>query len=119
MTDFTIFKLQYDWYEGEHEEMLIGKAVEIQQFEKDVIEAKNFAEDLKGKVIEKGQYLGKGYRVECLPAFFEQIAWYLVEKLGYQYCHYDADTHYDVDDDFKKKIKVTKIEKKAERREIS
>lgn len=119
MADFSIFKVQYDWYEGEHREILVSKAVEFQQFEKDLIEAKTFAERLKGKLIEKGQYLGKGYRVECLPAFFEQIVWYLVEKLGYKYCHYDANIHYDVDDDFKKKIKVTKVEKKAELREIS
>lgn len=31
MADFTIFKVQYDWYEGEHKEILIGKAVEVEQ----------------------------------------------------------------------------------------
>ncbi len=119
MVDFNIFKIQYDWYEGEHREILIGKAVEAQQFEKDLREAKKFAERLRGKEIDKGESLGKGYRVECLPAFYEQILWYLVEKLGYKYCYYDADIHYDIDDDIGKKIKVTKFEKKVEQREIS
>jgi len=119
MADFNIFKVQYDWYEGEHWEILIGKAVDVQQFEKDVAEAKQFAEGLRGKKIEKGEYLGKGYRVECLPEFYEQILWYLVEKLGYQYCDYDDDAYYDVDDDIGKKIKVTKVEERIERKEIS
>ncbi len=118
MVDFNIFKIQYDWYEDEHQEILIGKVVESQQFEKDFLEAKNFAESLRGKMINKGEYLGKGYRVECLPEFYEQILWYLIEKQGYKYCYYDTDVHYSVEDGNDKKIKATKFEKKIEQREI-
>ena len=119
MADFNIFKVQYDWYDGEHQEILVGKAVEVQQFEKDLAKAKHFAESLRGKEVKKGGYLGKGYSVECLPEFYEQILWYLIEKLGYKYCDYDADAHYDVDDGAGKNIKITKVEKRAERKEIS
>src|SRR3989344_7363154 len=118
MAEFNIFKIQYDWYEGEHNEILVGKAVEAQQFEKELVKAKKFAESLRGKIIDKGEYLGKGYRVECLPEFYEQILWHLTEKQGYKYCHYNADVHYDIDDGYKKKIKVTKVEKIIEEKEL-
>jgi|SRR3989338_4255392 len=118
MAEFNIFKIQYDWYEGEHNEILVGKAVELQQFEKDLVEAKKFAESLLGKKVKKGEYLGKGYSVECLPEFYEQILWFLVEKLGYKYCDYDTDICYDIDDGYKKKIKVTKVEKIIEEKEL-
>jgi len=51
MADFNIFKVQYDWYDGEHQEILVGKAVEVQQFEKDLAKAKHFAESLRGKEV--------------------------------------------------------------------
>jgi len=40
----NVFKVEYYWYEGEHEECLLIKAVEIEEFEKDLLEAKSFAE---------------------------------------------------------------------------
>ena len=33
MTEHNIFKVEYYWYEGEHEECLLIKAVEIEEFE--------------------------------------------------------------------------------------
>jgi hypothetical protein len=118
MDDFNIFKIEYNWYEGEHSEVLIGKRVSIKEFEKDLIKAKQFAESLIGKKIKFGEYLGKGYRVECLPEFYAQILWYLTEKLGYIYCYYDENICYSVDDLLEKKIQITKFEKKIERKDI-
>ncbi len=118
MADFNIFKIQYDWYEGEHYETLTGKKVNTEEFEKDLVEAKKFAESLMGKEIKSGEYLGKGYKVECLPEFYEQILWYLTEKLGYIHCCYDEDAYYGVDDDHDKKISITKFEKKIGGKEI-
>ncbi len=82
------------------------------------MKAKKFAESLRGKMINKGEYLGRGYRVECLPEFYAQILWHLTEKQGYTYCYYNADTHYGVDDDINKKIKIAKLEKRIEEREL-
>lgn len=118
MRYFNIFKIQYDWYEGEHDETLVGKEVEPKQFEKDLVEAKKFANKLIGKEIKTGDYLGKGYRVECLPEFYEQILWYLTEKLDYFFCNYDEKIHYSVDDGSDKKIDITRFEEKIEHKEI-
>ncbi len=117
MKDFNIFKIEYDWYEGEHEEILIGKRVTVEEFEEDLAEAKRFAEGLRGKKVE-GDYFGKGYSVECLPEFYEQILWYLTEKKEYVYCDYDHSTSYAVEDSDKKRISVIKTEKKTVRRMI-
>ena len=115
MNDFNIFKIEYDWYEGEHVEILVGKKVNEKEFEKDLTEAKNFAEGLKGKEVE-GDYLGKGYSVECLPEFYEQIVWYLMNKLGYISCDYDDKISYSVESDVK--INIIKVQKKIERTEL-
>ena len=53
-----IFKIQYDWYEGEHNETLITKDVEESEFKKDILEAAAFAESLKGTEIKDYNYLG-------------------------------------------------------------
>ncbi|RLE45802.1 hypothetical protein DRJ22_03535 [Candidatus Woesearchaeota archaeon] len=118
MADFNIFRIEYNWYEGEHSETLVGKEVSIEEFEKDLIKAKQFAESLIGKKIKSGEYLGRGYRVECLLEFYEQILWCLTEKLGYIYCYYKEDIYYDIDDLPEKKIQITKFEKKIEKKEI-
>ena len=118
MEEFNIFKIEYNWYEGEHEDMLIGKKVNINQFEKDLAKAKRFARGLCGKKCE-GDYLGKGYSVECLPQFYEQILWYLTYKLGYIYCYYDNDISYSIDDTHKKKILAIRYQNKTEKKEIN
>ena len=89
MKDFNIFKIEYHWYEGEHEETLLVKEIEPEKFEEDLMEAKKFAESLIGIEIKDYDYLGKGYSTECLPEFYEQILWYLTNKLGYIYCNHD------------------------------
>jgi len=109
-----IFKIQYDWYEGEHEETLLGKNVSSEEFEKDLIKAKEFAESLIGKEIKEGKYLGKGYRVSCLPEYYEQIIWFLITKLDYIVCEYNNNIKYVVDDDQDKKIHLSKALKKTE-----
>lgn len=113
--NFNIFKLEYNWYEGEHEETLLGKEVERDEFEKDIIKAKDFAEGLIGKEIKDGEYLGKGYRVDCLPEYYEQIIWFLTERLGYIICYFDSDINYDVVDSPNRKIEINKSERKIER----
>ncbi len=116
MNEFNIFKIEYDWYEGEYYETLIGKRVNIKKFEKDLAEAKRFAEGLIGKKVKK-DYLGKGYSVECLPEFYEQILWYLTNKLGYILCDYDNQTSYSIEDSYEM-IHVIRVQKKIERKEI-
>ncbi len=113
-----IFKIEYNWYEGEHSETLLGKNVKTDEFEKDLIKAQKFAESLIGKEIKNGEYLGKGYRVTCLPEYYEQIIWFLTTKLGYIDCDFDKDIKYAVDDDSNKKIQLSKAEKKTEWRDI-
>lgn len=118
MAEFNIFKIDYDWYEGEHYETLLGKEVSTDEFEKDLIEAKKFAISLIGKEVKR-DYLGKGYSIECLPEFYSQIIWYLTNRLKYVSCKYDDDAAYAIsDDDSKSKITVTKSEKKTERKEL-
>ena len=92
--EFNIFNIQYDWYEGEHDETLIGKKISIKEFETDLIEARKFAESLIGKKVKHEEFLGNGYSVECLPQFYEQILWYLTEKLRYIYCYYNENNKY-------------------------
>ena len=118
MDDFNIFKIEYGWYECEHEEFLVGKKVSAEKFENDLLKAKKFAERLKGKEA-KGDYLGKGYSVECLPEYYRQIIWHLTKRLGYVCCDYDEDVAYDIDDGCQgKKIQITKCEKKIDRKEL-
>ena len=116
--EINIFKLEYDWYEGEHKEILIGKDTSQEQFEKDLNEAKNFAISLIGKEIKNHDYLGKGYSVECLPEYYEQIVWFLINKKGYAECFYDKDISYSVDDSPDKKISVNKYENKVNQTEL-
>lgn len=108
---FNIFKIEYHWYEGEYDETFLGKNVERKEFEKDLIEAKNFAKSLVGKKIETGDYLSKGYSVECLPEYYQQIIWFLVDKKGYVECSFNEDITYNLNDDFEGNIKLSKYEK--------
>jgi len=110
-----VFKIEYSWYEGEHGETLLGKNIEREEFEKDMAKAKKFAESLIGKEIKGREYLGKGYRVECLPEYYEQIIWFLTGKLGYIECYFDDDITYQVDDSQNNKIEVTKAQRKITR----
>ncbi|MBS3149705.1 hypothetical protein J4455_03370 [Candidatus Woesearchaeota archaeon] len=117
--DFNIFKLEYYWYEGEHEETLLGKNIERVKFEKDLVEAKNFAKSLIGKEHKENDYLGKGYSVECLPEYYKQIIWFLIEKKGYTECYFDEDTSYSIDDLTNgKEIQIKKYEKKIKISEL-
>ena len=104
----NIFKIVYTWYEGDYGETLLAKEVTEEEFEKDLVEAKKFAEKLIGIKIKDGDYLGKGYRVECLPEFYEQIIWFLMEKKSYMDCTLNDETEYFVDDGPRKEISVQK-----------
>ena len=101
----NIYNIEYDWYEGEHEDTLVAKDVKQEEFEKDIIEAKKFAESLIGKETNRkeGQYfsdlIGEGYAVECLPEYYKTIIWYLIEKKGYIEVSYNEHYSYDVNDD--------------------
>lgn len=113
----NIFKLCYTWYEGEYEETLLGKDVETKQFEQDLLQAREFARSLIGKKSEYSDFLGKGYTVECLPAYYEQIIWYLTFKLSYVDCSFDRDIEYYVEDE--SKISIHKKEKKIHWSELT
>ena len=80
MGEFQIFKISYTWYEGEHRETLLAKSVSAEAFEQDLIQAKQFAQSMFDKKINGGDYLGKGYSVQCLPEYYGQIIWFLVKK---------------------------------------
>jgi len=114
----NIFKVEYNWFEGDHDEAFLGKDVEAEQFETDLIKAKRFADSLKGKKVKGYNYLGKGYSVECLPEYYAQIVWYLTEKLGYVLCDIDPYTEYDVDDFPDRKIRLTRVKKRIERHKL-
>ena len=115
----NIFKIEYNWYEGDHEETLLGKEISPEEFEKDLFKAKEFAESLIGIEIQEGGYLGKGYNVDCLPEYYGQIIWFLIEKLGYVQCYFDSDINYDVNDTSHKKINIIKLERKTERHKLT
>ena len=118
MTDINVFKVEYYWYEGEHEEVFLAKGVNGEDFEKDLLEAKDFAEKLKGIKIKEGGYFGKGYRTECLPEFYGQIIWFLINKKEYKECQLNEDISYTIDDDSNKKIGITKDERTTKITEI-
>jgi hypothetical protein len=109
-----IFKIEYQWYEGDYDKTLLGKDVSSEEFEKDLIKAKEFAESLIGKEINEDEYLGKGYKIECLPEFYEQIIYFLKTKLNYVECDYDKDIKYAIEDNSDKKILLSKSVKKVE-----
>ncbi len=111
----NIFRIEYYWYEGDHELVLFGKDVEQNQFEDDLIGAKAFAEGLCGTEVEGFDYLGKGYSVQCLPEYFGQICWYLETKLGYVICHLDNDLMYEVQDGVSgsEKIAISLLRKRS------
>ena len=113
----NIFKIEYYWPEDEHEITYLGKDVSQEEFEKDLTKAREFAEGLIGKKVD-GNYLGKGYSVECLPEFYKQIIWFLVEKLNYVECNIDDDISYYIDDNSNKKIGITKSEKQIKNSEL-
>lgn len=119
MGELTIFKLQYEWYEGEHNEVLLAKDVDSKQFEDDILDARKFAQSIQGNEIKDGEYLGKGYRVNCLPEYYGQIVWFLITKRGYIECSYDERVSYDVDDASDKKIIITRAEQKTEWSELN
>ena len=119
MKDFNIFKIEYYWYEGEHKETLLAKEIEPEKFEEDLIEANKFAESLIGIEIKDYDYLGKGYTVECLPQFYEQIVWFLINKKGYVLCSFDKNTFFRVEDSSNnKKISIIKLKKTIKSNEL-
>lgn len=113
----NLFKIEYDWCEGEHGETLLGKDVEQDEFENDLIEARNFAKSLIGKKVE-GDYLGKGYSVECLPEYYKQVLWFLTEKKRYIQCFFDEDISYSISDDRNEEIVIDKSENITDHKEL-
>jgi hypothetical protein len=112
----NIFKIEYFWYEGEHEEVLLGKNIEREEFERDIIKAKEFAESIMKNEIKECDYLGKGYRVNCLPEYYEQIVWFLTEKVGYILCSFEEKINYQIDDKIASKITITKVTHRIDRK---
>ncbi|MDD4877643.1 MAG: hypothetical protein PHO02_01250 [Candidatus Nanoarchaeia archaeon] len=114
----NIYRIYYDWCEGEHEETLLGKEVSKEKFEKDLIKAIRFAKSLIGKKADRENYLGKGYSVECLPEYYEQVIWFLINKNGYIECRFDTRLQYRIDD-FSDKITAAKRTEKIEWKEMT
>ena len=119
MKYYRLFKITYVWYEGDEGETILCKNVEQEEFEKDLVEAKDFAQSLiKNPEIREGEWIGKGYRVNCLPEYYEQIIWFLTNKRGYKDCLFDEDTTYNIDDGSGKKIKIIRSEKTIKNEDI-
>lgn len=120
MSELNIFKISYQWYEDDHGETLLGKNISKGDFEKDLIEAKKFAESLLGIEIKGLSYLGRGYKIQCLPEYYEQVIWFLTEKKGYIICDVDEDVEYFVDDaDSGKAIIINKKTQEIEWQQLS
>lgn len=120
MEKLNIFKIFYDWFEGEHREILLAKQISIEEFENDLIKAKDFAESLIGMKIEGYEYLVKGYNVQCLPEYYNQIIWFLTEQEGYNECSVNKYIEYRIDDySDENKITVSKKICKIETEELS
>jgi hypothetical protein len=113
--EFRVFKIEYDWCDGEHEEVFVGKEVSREEFEKDLVKAREFALSLSGKEIEEYDYLGKGYTSECLPQYYKQILWFLETKLGYVCCYVDDTITYGVGTWGEDKLAIERKETKKER----
>lgn len=95
-----IFKVSYTWYDGEEGSSLLGKEVSLEEFERDLKEAIVFSRSLLGIRIEYHlDFLGKGYRVECLPEYYEQIVWFLINKKSYVECFFNDNVEYKVIDE--------------------
>ena len=56
--------------------------------------------------------------VECLPEFYEQIIWFLIEKNGYKECQLNENISYIIDDNANKNIDITKNEEITKRTEL-
>jgi len=116
--EFNVFKIEYFWFEGEHKAVLLAKTIDQKGFEKDLLNAKKFAEKLKGIKV-KGDSLGKGYVVECLPEYFDQIVWFLTNKCNYIKLFFDTRISYLVEDMCRgNKIFIDKQEKKVETKQL-
>lgn len=112
-----IFKIKYEWYEGDSGETYLGKVINKFEFEENLKEALEFAKKLIGNEIEDSDYLGKGYRVECLPEFYNQIIWFLINQKGYTECSIDESQYY-VDDNSDEKIFIEKVDEEIKRVQI-
>ncbi|MDD3175219.1 MAG: hypothetical protein PHU51_01970 [Candidatus Nanoarchaeia archaeon] len=87
----NIFRIKYEWYEGEENEIFLSNNVTKEQFEKDLKESRNYVYKLINS--------DKNSSITCLPKYYEQIVWFLINKLNYVECHYDEDSIYYVDDE--------------------
>ncbi|MDD3175713.1 MAG: hypothetical protein PHU51_04510 [Candidatus Nanoarchaeia archaeon] len=103
----NIFRIKYTWYEGEEEESLLAKDITEEEFEKDLIQAKNYAQSLIG--LEDDETAIDKYSVDCLPNYYAKIIWYLINKLYYFDCAFDKRKTYFIKDDcYGKKIIISK-----------
>ena len=95
-----IRKIKYTWHEGDYGEAYIVYDNE-EQLEKDLVEAQDKANE------------HTGYRVRCLPSFYDFIIKHLEEQ-GYIIDYYFDDTSYDVDDDMGNKVAIQRRENKVD-----
>ncbi len=110
-----IFNIKYIWYDGDEGQTYLAKLVDKPQFEKDMKEATIFVESLIGHKVE-GDYIGKGYEVECLPEFYEQIIFFLINKKGYVECDNEDSEYFIGDLDSEKKITVERVSTELRRK---
>jgi len=98
MKELNLFKLEYSWYEGEYNNIVLATTKKKEEIEKDLKEAN------KKTKIKEG--------VDCLPTKYNLIINFL-ERRGYIICNFIKDQIYSVDDDVVRKKKNTyKIENK-------
>lgn len=111
----NIFKINFFWWE-DYGKNLLAKDVTIDEFEKDLIQAKNYAQSLIG--FEDDENAIEKYSVECLPEYYDKIIWFLTKKLNYFLCNFDKDKTYYVEED-DKKILILRKDRVFTRNEVS
>lgn len=94
-----LFKLEYSWYEGEHQSTILAAAKEQEEIEQDIRDAAN---SLKTYQIEEK------VRIYKSDAYQKIIS--ILEQKGYMVCYFLSDPEYYVDDvGFIDNIKIQKF----------
>ena len=110
MNTMNLFKIQYSWYDGDEDEILLAKDATQEQFDKDIMEARDIAQSL----IKTSNSMTniEHYNVECLPSFYQEVIKYLQKQKGYIEISPNDDFHYEVHDkgSENKEIEIIKVE---------
>ncbi len=106
MDNLNLFKLEYRWYEGEFESIILTTTKEEKEIEKDL------------KEITRNVKIDDEKEVDCLPTAYRKIITEL-EKRGYSICYFITNPVYSVEDEQfmkgKKSVNKYRIHHKEEK----